>query len=288
MIPKYYNLVLSSASLHGAAFIGSLKYLYDMHALQSINTFVGSSAGAIMCFMCVLGFSPEEMYDFCLEHVADKEITSIDFRSVLKVCNSYGLDEGKGVVAIFEAALKHKGFDLDITMLELAKRTGKNLVVCVTNVTKARAEYMSVDTAPEIPVVLALRMTCAIPLVFEPILYNNDLYLDGAVTDGFPYAICQSKLKETLCITASFKVNEIPEGPDVGATRFFSQIFSIFKCTHSKLPSVLNDYTVIEIKCDVDSSLSADIDSINMVTSKQEFQERVDMGYSAVKEFFKV
>lgn len=287
MIPKFHNLVISSGSVYASSFIGCLKYLHDVHILQNVKTFVGTSAGAILCLMCVLDYTPDEIYTFMLNNIVGKKITSIDVTSIIKFCNSFGFDEGVELEEKIQNVLEFKGFPKDTTMVDLAKRKGKNLVVCVTNVTKGRAEYMSVDSAPDIPVVLAIKMSCSIPLVFQPVSYNGCLYLDGAITDGFPYAVCGSKLKETLCITASFKLPELVIDDDTNCLNVAYHVFNIFKNTHNSQPYKSNDvYSVIRVDFEVKDKTISSTSDLNLSLVKEDLDKYIELGFEATKRYF--
>ena len=163
--------------------------------------------------------------------------------------------------------------------MELAKKSGKNLIVCVTNISKGRAEYLSVDTTPDLPITLALRMTSAIPMVFEPVKYKDDYYLDGALTDGFPYAILESKLRETLCITTSFKTPAFTITDDTGLCDLVYHVFNIFCNTHPKIPRLSENYTVVTI----DFEATINTKDMNITLSKAQFESHVDHGYITIK-----
>ena len=59
--------------------------------------------------------------------------------------STYGLSSGIGITRLLERALEKKIHIKDITFLELAKMTGKNLAVCVTNLSKDTTEFFDVD-----------------------------------------------------------------------------------------------------------------------------------------------
>jgi predicted acylesterase/phospholipase RssA len=287
MIPKFNKLILSSGSLYTSAFLGCVKYLHDMEALEHIHTIIGTSAGAVLGLLLTIGMTPDEIYKFMLDHVVEKTLTKIDISSIIKLTSSFGLDDGEGIIAAFHIALETKGYDKNTTMVELAKRSGKNLIICVSNITKGCAEYISVDTEPDIPVVLALRMSCAIPLVFEPVEYNDNLYLDGAVTDKCPYGIVDSKLNDTLCIAANFKYPEFKVTDDTNVWDFMYQVFSIFRETHCQLPKGSDKYTIVTVDFDMYNDVDVNPEKMNLTVTRKEFDSHIERGYKAIKDHFK-
>jgi len=286
VLPKFHNLVLSSGSVYATAFIGCIKYLCDMDAMQHIKTIVGSSAGALMGVLIAIGMSPDEIYSFVVENSVEKRITNIDVSSLIKLTSSFGLDDGSVMCAMFHSALERKGFDKDITLVDFVKRSGINMVICVSNLTKGCAEYLSVDTAPDIPIALALRMSCSIPLVFDPVLYKDCYYVDGAVTDGFPYAVLDSKLKDTLCVTTNFQNPPFDVTEQTSALDVLFRVFSLFRETHNKLPRNSESYTVVAIDFEMTANNKADPEGMNITMTRDELDAHVDRGYSAMKAHF--
>lgn len=282
MIPTFHNLVISSGSTYASTYIGCIKYLHDVNMLKHIKTFIGTSAGALIAFACVLGYKPDEIYALMIKNIVDGSLTSIDVSSIIGICKDYGLDDGSILRGIFEDMLVSKGLDKEITMKELVKKTGKNLVICTTNLTKSKAEYISVDTDPDIRVVLALCMSCAIPVIFQPVRYKGNMYVDGAVTDSFPFTICKSRLKETLCISSNWKYPEFIETEETGFMDYFLQVMNTFKVTH-KRDNLDQTYTSIVIDCECDNDITLSPDEFNITMTKDDLDKMIEKGYQAAK-----
>ena len=62
----------------------------------------------------------------------------------------------------------------------------KDFIIGITNITKDRVEYINHLNYPDMPIYLALRITCCIPILYEPILYKDCYYIDGGLKDNFP------------------------------------------------------------------------------------------------------
>jgi predicted acylesterase/phospholipase RssA len=60
------------------------------------------------------------------------------------------------------------------------------MVVCGSNITKGKPEYFGVDTHPCMSVSLAMRISCSIPLIFTPVVFNGDYYVDAGLYSNFP------------------------------------------------------------------------------------------------------
>ena len=188
--PPYDALVFSGGGAAAAVFIGAVRYLEHTGDLPgSARTFVGTSAGAIVALMCALGWGAAEMMEWVLRCLP--QLAELDVEGVLELPARLGIDDGARLEAALRGALPAE-WGGRATFLELAKRTGRHLVVCASNVTRAAPEYLSVETAPDLDVVCAVRMSTAIPIVYAPVLYRGDLYVDGALFENLPTGFVHS------------------------------------------------------------------------------------------------
>jgi len=60
----------------------------------------------------------------------------------------------------------------------------ENCVAVVTNIATGKAEYIEIPKDKEF---MALRASCALPLLFKPIEINGNLYMDGGIADSVPF-----------------------------------------------------------------------------------------------------
>ena len=116
----------------------------------------------------------------------------------MKVLKTYGIDNGDHIIKIMSNLLERKGFDKNATFLDISKRTGKNLIIAVANITQQKIEYLSVDNYPEMRITTAIRMSTCIPILYEPVKYYDDLYVDSLVFNNFPIIFFDKFKIETL------------------------------------------------------------------------------------------
>jgi predicted acylesterase/phospholipase RssA len=182
------NLVISGGSTKSISVLGCLKFLDEMGVLEHITTFVGTSAGSIIALLLALGFTTNEMIAFLKDNMFGQKLYQLQLDEVINfsMVTSFGLDSGNNIIQFIEDAVMLKYHTKDMTFLELAKCSGKHLVVCVANITKEVSEFFSVDTHPNASVVQAVRMSISLPLIFTPIKYKDCYYVDGAIYESFP------------------------------------------------------------------------------------------------------
>lgn len=155
------NLVLSGGAARGVAHIGAIKAFEELGI--KIKALSGSSAGALVAVFYSQGYSPEEM---------------------LK------LIKRTRWITLFKPKIPRKG----LFSLSKAEKELKNLIetdrledlpiktfVCVTDFLKAKPLYF--DRGDLVPVLLG---SCALPGIFEPVIYEGNVFIDGGVMNNLP------------------------------------------------------------------------------------------------------
>ena len=186
---KINTLVLSGGGIKCLSHLGSIKYLIDndilSHDLNEINNYICCSGGAIMILPLLFGFS----IDSTIKLFIDADLSNyFDFTDIKidNIVDSYGIYSNEDVVIPLEKLLEHKNINKKITFKELYELNNKNFVLKTVNISNGETEYLNHETTPDLEVIMGIRMTSCIPLIFQPIKYKEGLYIDGGVCGNFP------------------------------------------------------------------------------------------------------
>jgi predicted acylesterase/phospholipase RssA len=205
------NLVMSGGSLKGVSFIGCIRKLEETGVLPSIMNYYGTSFGSLILFMSAIGCSSDEMMENLIACIAEDGRKAAHrkpfIKVVMKCIERGGIDDGAILLECVKRPLIKKMELSDITFLELAKRTGKNLVVAGSNLSRSRREFFSVDDTPDMSVILALRISASIPFVFQPVVHNAQVYVDGALFSNFPIDYVESV---SNAVTLGILIDDFP------------------------------------------------------------------------------
>lgn len=172
------TLVISGGGMKGIASLGAVVALKRAGHLARVRTLVGTSAGALVAAALATDRAKASLLD---ELAEARYVPDID---LAHMCVGFGLDRGRQLEDWIARVLGRRAY----TFRSLQEHTGYRLVVCATNVSERRAEYFGPETAPDMDVALALRMSCSVPLYFSAVRHAGSLYVDGAVSDNFPLA----------------------------------------------------------------------------------------------------
>ena len=70
---EYDTLVVSGGSSKVLLTIGSLQYCYDNFLLKNIKTYIGTSSGAMLCYLLIIGYSPIDIIIYaCTNQLLEK------------------------------------------------------------------------------------------------------------------------------------------------------------------------------------------------------------------------
>ena len=228
------NLVLAGGGPLTLRFIGCIEYLEHMCMMQYFTTFVGTSAGAMIAVMLVLGMRSVDMVRFIKDKFIKGKCHELDLAQVVDFAVTWGFDNGARIIAAVGDMISTVTGVADISFIELAKHTGKILVVCVSNLTRGKHEFLSLETTPDMSVLTAIRMSMSIPVVFTPVRHNDMLYVDGGLYNNFPidYCIDQNKRRDTahidtLGLDISFATPDHPVSLSTVTEYFVSMMCSL-------------------------------------------------------------
>ena len=192
------------------------------------------------------------------------------------------MDTGEKLDAIFKKALYGKTYKEDINFVEFGKLFGKDLVICVSNLTKESTEFWSIDTCPYRSVILALRVSCSIPVIFPPVKIDDMMYVDGGVFNNFPLSYFDNKqFKDLIGVnikTSSYKKH------DTFLNYICFLIYAIIEKTsvfHDNLTDLKNNIVTITFSEEDDMDYTT-LDDLKLVFPESTIERYITAGYNAI------
>jgi predicted acylesterase/phospholipase RssA len=213
-------LVLSGGHIKGIYMLGALHYLQLMGYLENIDTFCGTSVGSIISYFLILGYTPANVLIYLSCNKIDHETINI-----LGLIKNFGLYKFE----IIEMHLKKLTMDkLNYipTLKQLYDITKKKLICITYNQTTQKTLYISHESHPNLDVLMALKMSSNMPLVFEQCIYNGEKYCDGGITDNFAVKY-MDQLLEPFHNIIGIEINIESKNPNKSSDNFVNNLFSI-------------------------------------------------------------
>lgn len=284
---EFTKMVVAGGAIRTFASIGTIKYLEEQDFMNSIKHFVGTSAGSVICLFLVLGYTSKEIFDFILANFKRDEIASIKIEDVFQIINNYGLNLGANISTFVATMLYQKLKVKDITFLELAKHTGKNLVVCVANLTKQQEEYWSVDTTPSMSVIKAIKTSCSLPILFTPTKHNGDIYIDGGIYNNFPIHYFYDNMQRPSDGIKDIIGINITSSPPNNNDDFVSYISMLFHTIISRLTKPFHSSlqsNVVTIEFSDDDGAWIPTNGLQVNVTQDMLEKYTTIGYEKIKE----
>lgn len=269
------TLVLSGGGIRGIATLGALQYLIDHNhiTIEQFNTFIGTSIGSVLSVLLIIGYSPSKIYEIMYR------IDLSDFAFYIDAYNFYhkfGFDIPNRIIILIERLLKYKNIDTSITLEQFYQKFNKDLIMTTINLSNYKGIYLSHIHYPNLSLIEALKMTTAIPFIFEPVIYKNEFYIDGGLFDNYPI-----QLKEdSIGIILVEKSIDVPM-KDFSLFSYVKHVFnfSIFKNVYYKAKQFSDKTILIEFdKIITTEAYKFDIDN----DSKKQWYE---FGFYKAEEF---
>ena len=187
---NYTNLVLQGGGIRGFAHIGVVKKLEEIGLMNNIRRFAGTSVGALIVSLLVIGFTADEIME---------QKDKIDFSTfkvgclltaLYRIWKNYGVHQIDILEQQIRSIIETK-ISADITLSELYSLTNKDLVIVTCCLNKERAIYLHHSKFPNVKLIEAIISSICVPIMFFPKKYGflydeEDLFVDGGIVDNFP------------------------------------------------------------------------------------------------------
>lgn len=185
------HLVISGGGPILIQFLGAIQEL-EKHGYMNMNnirSIYGTSAGAALAVMLSLRFEWETLNDYILKRPW-QDVFPIGLKTVFESYSKRGLFDSNTVELCFKPLFLAKDIPLDITLKDFYGKTGIDLHFFSFEINSYQLEDISHTTHPNIPLLQAIHMTCALPGLISPVLHEGKCYMDGGAACNYPLTYC--------------------------------------------------------------------------------------------------
>lgn len=283
------GLVLSGGGAKGAAHIGVLKYIEETGI--PIDYIAGTSMGSIIGGLYALGYSSDDIlniisdvdWDTLISNKVSRRKISYSSKTetrtqIVNIPFSVGTDQqelqkrsfknslptgivsGDNLINMFNSLSVGYSDDVDFKDLPIP-------FLCIaTNMLNGEAKVLDKGVVSK-----ALRASMAIPILFDPVRIDNDLYADGGLVSNFPAEQCRA-MGADIIIGVSMS-SGLESDPD-NLSSVFSQVKQL------KVIITDKDFEDYHKLCDI--FISPDLKGVGMLSFNAESVARITQsGYEA-------
>jgi predicted acylesterase/phospholipase RssA len=197
-INKIEHLVLSGGAYLGLYEYGALKYLSNegFIDIENIKSIHGTSIGGLLSVILSLKIDWTHLTEYFIKRPWYKMI-QLNPNMFFDVIPNKGLLGKPFFISLCKPLFETVDISLDITLKELYDKTNIELYLYSVNLNTYLIEQLSYKKYPELKVIDAIHMTCALPYIFQPVWYNNSFYIDGSLINNYPIDFCIMQQLET-------------------------------------------------------------------------------------------
>lgn len=189
------NLVFSGGGVKCIAMAGAVRMLEKKGVLKNIKRIIGTSGGSFFALLLAVKFTSLEIIKIIKDQETTEAISDNDvFTNIKRLTFNFGYYPFKEILSnrIYEILLD-KGIHPKITFEQIYNQYDIDLTVTATLLNSHNTVYINKDTFPNLSVITAIQASTAIPLVFEPVKIDDDILIDGGITDNYPLYYYKNK-----------------------------------------------------------------------------------------------
>ena len=172
------HLVLAGGGPAGFVTYGVLRELHKhgFWDISNIKSIYGTSIGAFFGVVISLGYDWDTLDKYFIKRPWDK-LASVTPQMLVESMQTRGLFGKEVIEAALEPLLSAKGLNCETTLAELYEYSGIEIVAYTANVNgpTLNKEQLSYKSHPDLPVSTVMAMTMAVPVLFQPVLHEEDV-----------------------------------------------------------------------------------------------------------------
>lgn len=270
------RLAFCGGGIRCVGHIGVFKALDESNLLKCVKEIIGISGGTLFGLMYVLGYTVKQ-----LEYLAVRfdftRIASFDIDDILLFPSALGLNKADSLDNCISLILQQKGFEKEITFLELSKKTRVALRCYATDIETLEVKEMSVLKTPHMSVKMAVKASMALPILYTPTKDGESLLVDGGLVHNLPLTYMNSSdISETWGVLF---YNDSSEHTKV------ESIFDYFSKLFDGLVSYKNSIIVEKYRERLILVDPANFSGLNFSESKETRSEFIDICRKKTLEF---
>lgn len=269
-------LVLSGGGQAGWEMLGAMSHIQKEQ--QSFDAYIGTSVGGVIAALCSVGNHAVELFE-TLQHV---DISNKP--SLVRCVEEFGFCDSQPLMTAVTKMLENT-CGPEPTFKTHHERFGVDLVITGVCVTTQQTEYFRWDTHPDMKIMDALRITCAVPILFVPVKHDDRLYVDGALGDNFPIEYALRAYKDTAQRVVGVSV----QSARTQSTCFFTYVVNVLRFLVDRHQPLPENALSADEKCKViivplEQTVSRMFDLFRNVENKQTM---FDQGKESAQKAFK-
>jgi len=176
------TLVLSGGAYNGLIELGVLRRLFEKEIFE-IKRIHGTSVGGFIAVLLALKMDWDDLIEYFVERPWHK-LLSIN---PIEVYTKKGAFDKQFFISALTPLFAAKGLDVaTISLREFKEYSAIDIYLYAIKLSTFEVCEISSESHPDMLLIDAVTMTCCMPIVFRPVLYNGEYYIDGGIAVNYP------------------------------------------------------------------------------------------------------
>jgi predicted acylesterase/phospholipase RssA len=280
------HLVIPGGGPVGIKALGALQHLEQngYWNINDIKTIYATSAGAIITVLLCLKFDWETINDYIIKRPWN-EAYQLTVNQIFEAYSKKGLFDKNIAEIFYKPFFNAKDISMEVTMREFFELCNIEIHLFSLDINNFKLEDISYLTHPELPLLKAIQMSSAIPILISPVFIDDKCYVDGGVACNYPINQCIAHAENTDEIFG-IKNNYIKKEKNIVKNES-----TILEYIMNFINRLVNNVALRVEQTAVPNELIYDADSMNWsniqlaLSSKEERQRLLDGGIECGKEY---
>lgn len=185
------HLVISGGGPIMVQVLGAIQHLEKKNFIdmKNIESIYGTSAGAIVGILICLKYDWETINDYIIKRPWH-DVFSIKVQNIFDAYTKKGIFDNKIIEKCFKPLFDAKDISMDITLEDFYNFSNIELHMFSFEINEYKVQDISYITHPSLPLMTAIQMTSALPVLLTPVCLDNKCYIDGGMSSNYPLIYC--------------------------------------------------------------------------------------------------
>lgn len=190
------HIVLSGGGPNNIIQLGCIKQLYESGIIKrdNIESIYATSAGAILGLTIALKYDINVVCDYFIKRPWNK-VFNFNPKDLVEIIENNGYMDRTFVEEMLDTFITAKDHSKDFSLIELYNEYNVRFNIYTIRLEPFDKLVLNHENYPSMPVKTAILMSCALPPMFKPVLYNGSYYIDGGMICNYPIVDCILKYK---------------------------------------------------------------------------------------------
>lgn len=280
------SIVLAGGGPIGLYELGALYYLKEKGVINNLKNIFSCSAGSICAAIFCLGYDKEELFKYLIERPWEN-VFEIKLSQMVSFYNNKGLFDINFFEIIINSLLLGKSLSTDITLKEFYEFTNIKIYFHTSELISLKIQVISHENYPDLPLIKAIYMSSAIPIVFSPCFHNEKCFVDGGLLNNYPLSTYFEKYPNNVNNVIGFRGKKELKKNKILKINSDNNVCDLFSLYISHFGNKIKSKKKFNIKYQIEFNIGPinEKDFIAAITCKEEREKYLTNGYKQAEIF---